>query len=99
MTFKKKIKQLTSAPVWQVEKKISLAVVLTVLLQSSAGIWWAATQTEVQNFQDRRLNDLEGTLVIQTAQQSTLGERLGRIEERVALLLDGMERIEKRLER
>ncbi len=97
--LKRKVKKFAATPEWQMDRRIPLALVLTVFLQSAAAVWWAAGQTERQQFQQVRLQQLE-VQQLNTAQEGQgTGQRLTRIEERVALMLESLRRIEKRLER
>ena len=97
--IKRKVKKFASAPEWQLDRRVPLAVLLTVFLQSAAAVWWAAGQTERQQFQDIRLRQLESQQqrTAQATQDTT--QRLIRIEERVSLMHDSLRRIEKRWER
>ncbi len=80
--------QTGSAPVRRVETHISLALILTVVLQSAAALLWAGAAAE-------RINQLEQ----RTGKLSAISERLARMEEQMAQARIALERIEKRLDR
>lgn len=67
---------------------ISLALILTIVLQSAAALLWAGAAAE-------RINQLER----RTADQDGVSERLARLEEQVGQARASLNRIEKRLER
>ncbi len=67
---------------------ISLALVLTVILQSAAALLWAGAAAE-------RINQLER----RTANQDGIAERLTRLEVQVVQARASLNRIEERLSR
>jgi len=66
---------------------ISLALILTIVLQSAAALLWAGAAAE-------RINQLER----RTADQEGVSERLARLEEQVGQARASLNRIEERLE-
>lgn len=73
---------------WVVDKRIPLALVITILIQTGGAIWWAAS---ISN----RVTSLENT-VLNRADQAT---RIVRVETQVDNLAKGQERIERKLDR
>jgi len=67
---------------------ISLALILTVILQSAAALLWAGAAAE-------RINQLER----RTANQDGIAERLTRLEVQVVQARASLNRIEERLSR
>ena len=67
---------------------ISLALILTIVLQSAAALLWAGAAAERINQLERRTEDQEG-----------VSERLARLEEQVGQARASLNRIEERLER
>ncbi len=76
------------APVRRIETHISLALILTVVLQSAAALLWAGAAAE-------RINQLER----RTGKLAAISERLARMEEQMAQARVSLQRIEKRLDR
>lgn len=74
-------------PVRRIETHISLALILTVVLQSAAALLWAGAAAE-------RIKQLEQ----RTGRLSAISERLTRMEEQMAQARVSLERIEKRLD-
>lgn len=72
---------------WKIDKHIPVAVIMAILVQTFAVIWWAA-QLET------RVKILE----IDIAQNTQLIERVSRVEEKVSALKDSSRRIEIKLD-
>ncbi len=72
----------------RIESHISLALILTVVLQSAAALLWAGAAAE-------RINELER----RTANQDAVSERLARLEEQMDQARASLNRIEERLSR
>lgn len=69
---------------WTVDKKIPVAIILTILVQTAGGIWWAATV-------NARVNTLEAS-IIQAAPQA---DRLTRVEVQLEVVKDGISEIKR----
>jgi hypothetical protein len=70
-----------------IEKKLTLAVILAVILESSGVLIWAGAASE-------RLKEME----VRVAAQAGLSDRLARVEVRLELAAAQLERIANRLE-
>lgn len=67
---------------WQIDRKVPLALVITLLFQTGSVVWWvAATNT--------RLNGLEEKMAVSAMQ----GDRLTRVEVKVESALDGISEV------
>lgn len=71
---------------WHLDKKVPIAVILTILLQTGGIIWWGATASE-------RLNALERKADLAAPQAQTQGDRLTRVETRLEAVQDGIAEI------
>lgn len=78
-------------------KKIPLAVVLTVIIQSCGIVWWASARDRSDFFQDQRIGKLETEVVRAREGEGQILERLARIEERGYAQSGVLDRIEKRI--
>lgn len=67
---------------WQIDRKIPLATVITILIQTGSVVWWASA-TNV------RLNSVEEKMALAAPQ----GDRLTRVEVKVESALDGIAEI------
>lgn len=72
---------------WKIDKHIPVAVIVAMVMQTFAVIWWAA-QLET------RVNVLENQLT----QNTTLIDRVSRVEEKVSGLRESSQRIEQKLD-
>ena len=73
---------------WHLDKKVPLALIIAIVIQTGTFIWWASSLTE-------RVGVLERTAV-STAPQS---ERLTRVEVKIENVQSGVERIERLIRR
>lgn len=76
------------APVWATDRRVPLAVIVTILMQSAAALLWAGAANE-------RL----GTLETRTERIGELVERTARLEEQAKAANAALGRIEERLGR
>jgi hypothetical protein len=72
---------------WKIDKHIPIAVILAMVMQTFAIIWWAAQM-------EARVNVLE----MQTAQNTLVIDRVSRVEEKVSALRESSRRIEQKLD-
>ncbi|MBX3495910.1 MAG: hypothetical protein KF769_06690 [Parvibaculum sp.] len=73
---------------WHLDRRVPIAVILTLLLQSCAALVWAGSASE-------RLSTLE----MRAARIDEMVERTARLEERARGASEALARIEARLER
>lgn len=67
---------------WQIDRKIPLALVITLLIQTGSVVWWASST-------NARLNSVEEKMALQAPQ----ADRLTRVEVKVESALDGIAEI------
>lgn len=70
-----------------IERKLTLAVVVAVLLESAGVLIWAGSATE-------RLKEVE----VRVAAQAAMAERLARVEVHLELVSAQLDRIEEKVE-
>jgi hypothetical protein len=70
-----------------VEKKVSLAVILAVVLESAGVLMWVGSTSE-------KLREVE----LKTTDQQDMAERLARVETHLELAAEQLSRIEKKLD-
>ncbi|MDP1627499.1 hypothetical protein [Parvibaculum sp.] len=73
---------------WHLDRRVPIAVIVTLLLQSAAALVWAGSANE-------RLSALE----VRAVRIDEMVERTARLEERAKAASAALERIEARLER
>ncbi|MET0336720.1 MAG: hypothetical protein ABW063_03070 [Caulobacter sp.] len=74
--------------VWRLDRQVSLALIVTLLLQAAGGFMWAGRASA-------RIDELK----TRVDAQATVAERLARLEEQVILTRESLDRIEDKLER
>ncbi|WP_332367260.1 hypothetical protein [Caulobacter sp. NIBR2454] len=74
--------------VWRLDRQVSAALIVTLLLQAAGGFMWAGRASA-------RIDELKHRVDA----QATVAERLARLEEQAALTRESLNRIEDKLER
>lgn len=82
---------------WHLDKRIPVALILTLIGYGLFGTWWASRLETRVTGHDKRIETLEAATVESAKTQATINERLGRIEERANAQVMILERIERRL--
>jgi len=72
---------------WHLDKRVPIALLLAILMQTGTGFWWAATTAE-------RINNLEKRAEL-TAPQ---GDRLTRVEVKLETVREGITEIKRLLQ-
>lgn len=73
---------------WHLDKRVPIALIFTIVMQSMAAVWWASSMQS-------RLESLEAMLAAQSSTES----RLVRLEQITTMQTHTMERIEVKLDR
>jgi hypothetical protein len=74
--------QLEADTAWHLDKKVPIALIVAIAVQSGSMVWWAASASE-------RLNVLERKAEIAAPQ----AERLARVETKLESVQDGISEI------
>jgi hypothetical protein len=83
---------MTTEP-WHLDKRIPIALIVTIALQTAMGVWWAAAITTRQGYLERRLSLHDAQIEAMRASATTSAVALGRIEETVIGLRADMNRL------
>lgn len=67
---------------WHLDKKVPIALILTVLLQAGAFIWWARGIDKMVDSQEARIANLEKTAGAVSQAISNIQVDVARIDER-----------------
>ncbi|PCJ69193.1 MAG: hypothetical protein COA62_11200 [Rhodobiaceae bacterium] len=73
---------------WHLDRRVPLALIMAILIQTAGALTWAGAATE-------RINQLER----QVTDDGDLGERTARLEEHSVFMRAALERIERKLDR
>ncbi len=72
---------------WKLDKQISIALIVSMLIQSSAVVWWAA-----------RIESRVETLELHDSNNTLLLDRVTRVEERIISLKETTLQFDQKLE-
>lgn len=75
---------------WHLDKKVPIALIVTLLCQFAAGVWFAGKMSQRQDEQERRITVME---------QQNVGGRLGALEGQLSDVKAGLNRIDAKLDR
>jgi hypothetical protein len=73
---------------WHLDKRVPIALILAIILQTAGLVWWASSLSE-------RVNSLERTRDANAPQ----GDRLTRVEVKIESIQTGIDRIERLIRR
>jgi hypothetical protein len=73
---------------WHLDKKVPLALILAILLQTAAAVWWASSIGE-------RVNQLER----QSAMTAPQAERIVRLETKVDAIFSSLTELKQLIQR
>lgn len=71
---------------WHLDKKVPIALIVTIVLQTSAVIWWASSLSARVDYLERH-----------QAQTAPQGDRLTRVEVKLENVQSGVEEIKRLL--
>lgn len=77
---------------WHLDKRVPIALIFTLFVQSAAAIWWAASINE-------RMAMNEASITAVKADQATAGRELDTQRTQVAVLVEQLGNTNKSLER
>jgi hypothetical protein len=84
---------------WHLDKRVPIALIVTIALQTAMGVWWAASTTRAVEMNRRDIVRLETQADIMRNTAQTQAIQLGRIEEQVTGLRSDIGRLLVAIER
>lgn len=84
---------------WHLDKKVPLALILSLIVQTAAMVWWAATLSARVDDHDRRIGQVETSGKSQADESRKMSEALVRLDERMAGQTAILQRIEAQIAR
>lgn len=79
---------------WHLDKKVPITLIVGLLLQAAAGLWFAARVVERDEAQERRIERME-----QDQSAANTGGRVAVLEAQQAALLDRLKTMDGKLDR
>lgn len=81
------------------DKRVPLALILALLVQTAGMVWWAATISSRVDTHDREIAGLIATNSGNARERQRVAEVLARLDERMAAQTELLRRLEATLER
>ena len=78
----------TRSEQWHLDKRVPIALILAILLQTGGALWWAAAVSERVNYLEKQLSA--------SAPQA---DRLTRVEVKIEAIQDGITEIKRLVQR
>lgn len=88
-----------AAEPWQLDKKVPLAWILALAVQTGGMVWWAASISARVDDHDRRIERVEANGRSQADESRKMAEALVRLDERMAGQTAILQRIEAQIAR
>jgi small-conductance mechanosensitive channel len=88
----------TEASNWNLDKRVPIALILAILAQTAAGVWWAASQTARLDTQERRVTMLESNDNKMAEAQLRAAEALASIKASQDAMRSSLDRIERTID-
>lgn len=88
----------TEASNWNLDKRVPIALILAILTQTAAGVWWAASQTARLDTQERRVTILESNDTKMAEVQLRAVEALASIKASQDAMRSSLDRIERTID-
>lgn len=84
---------------WHLDKKVPLALILTIAMQTLAAVWWAAGMAARVEQHERELRTLSQSDVHMQGEARRIAELLSRLDERLTAQTELLRRVEQNLQR
>ena len=84
---------------WHLDKKVPLAFIVTILLQTAGIVWWGSSISERMNSVEREQQDQRAVVTVLRESLQTRGERIAALEAGQRAILDALRRIDSKLDR
>ena len=89
----------TNREPWHLDKRVPLALILTILLQTGAAVWFLASLQSRMDVLERDLGREHDLNTRQEAAIRAIETGAARLDEKLDGILDVVERMDRRLER
>lgn len=88
----------SSAEAWHLDKRVPIALIVTLVLQTAGMVWWAAQLSSSVANHDRRITGLEASDIRRGAEAQRVAEVLARLDERMVAQTEILREIRARLD-
>lgn len=90
---------MMSSEPWHLDKKVPIALILALVVQTAGMVWWAASLSRTVHEHERRITLNEQADVSALLEQRRVAEGLARLDERTAAQTQILRRIEDTIQR
>jgi hypothetical protein len=84
---------------WHLDKKVTVTLILALLANAGASVWWAARMDAAVQDSQKRIEKLETSTTFMGTQQAAVFERLARIDEGIKYQSETLKEVKAALER
>jgi len=84
---------------WHLDKRVPLAFILAILLQTAGIVWWGSSISERMNSVEREQEDQRAVVSVLRESLQARGERIAALEAGQRAILDALRRIDGKLDR
>ena len=84
---------------WHLDKRVPLTIILTILIQTSAIIWWASGISSAQGTTESKTREMAADISEEQSAIAKHAERLSTTEEGQRAIKDSLNRIDSKLDR
>jgi hypothetical protein len=78
---------------WHLDKKVPVALIVAIIMQTATAVWWAAGISARDNEQERRISSIEVWQDGTQQQLQKLNESVARMDERLGLQIELLKEI------
>ena len=83
---------------WMLDKRVPIALILAILTQTAAGVWWAASQTARLDTAEKRVAELESNDTKMTEAAAKSAASLAAIKASQEDMRRAIDRIERNMD-
>lgn len=73
---------------WHLDRRLPVALLFTILLQTCGVVWWASGQEKDNRFQDQAIAELKARASESDHSRQDTDQRLARVEEKLGSVVD-----------
>lgn len=85
----------TSQEAWHLDKRVPIALIVTVIIQTGGMVWWAASMQSTVAQQGEAIAELRRTETARAVEDRRISEALARLDERMRAQTEILQRIDR----
>ena len=84
---------------WHLDRRVPLALIVTIMIQTFGAIWWAASVSSRIDVAENKIQSIEKMYQLTTGQVASNKDLSSRIDERLNAVQRSLDQIERKLDR